>query len=507
MRGIFLGILSLLVPAAYPATGAPRVSSKSKTLVICDDTQEPPTLNPYQAFSEKIYILIQQVLEGLVRFGPDGEFEPCLAERWRRINPTTMRFFLRKGVIFHNGESLDAKAVKFSLEKYVDPQTHYLGIGFVGTISAVNIIDDHTVDVITHAPDGLLLNRLAGFVLIVPPDYYRAVGDNGFATHPIGTGPFQFDHWEKGHSIVMRSNRKYWMPGFPKVDRLVFDFMPTDDQVNKLLSGEVDILTSLPGTRTLDVQRNEKTYVIKKPSFYTMVGNFNLSRRPFSDRRVRQALNLGFNREDLVRYDLLGNGITIGTISLPGEFGHNDSVRPYPYDPREAKRLLAEAGYPNGLTLKVLLKVNADRVGKVLASQLEAIGVHLKITRYTEAEIPQYFQNDKQMEWDMMISDCPDPMNNAYFIRSIYLEPMSPFSFHSQPILGEKLAQLVGELDPKKQKSISEEIDRYIHDESLVLPTYQRIVTYGAKRGVHFTPYLLGMPYFFATSVEDANAK
>jgi peptide/nickel transport system substrate-binding protein len=483
---------------------APSFCLAEKVLSVCDDVNEPQSLNPYQVFSEKAHTLIQQMLEGLLRFKPDGRLEPCLAERWERVNDTTTRFFLRKGVVFHNGEPFDAQSVKFSIEKYVNPATRFLGAGFVETISSVNVVNDHVVDIVTRGPDGLLLNRLAAWVHIVPARYYAKVGDEGFAAHPVGTGPFQFESWERGRAVAMRANPKYWIPSLPNVDKLVFKFIPTQDQVASLLSGDVDILTMLPGTRTLEVQKNAGTRVIKRPAFYTVVGNFVLDRPPLSAKKVREALNIGLDRKALVRYDIFGNGIPIGTISLPGEFGHLESIEPYPYNPRKARQLLSEAGYPSGLALKALVKVNAERSARIIAKQWEQIGIKLQFKLFTDAEIPDYFRPEHERDWDMMISDCPDPMNHAFFIRSIYLDSHSPFSFYALPEVDQRLRRLVATIDPAAQRAVSEELDQHIHDEYLVLPTYQRLRTYGLRRGIDFMPYSSGMSYFYEATFSDA---
>jgi len=478
------------------------LAASAVTLNVCDDVDDPPSLNPYQVFSEKTHTLIQQMLEGLVRFDPQGKIEPALAERWERVDDKTLRFHLRRGVVFHNGESLDAATVKFSLEKYIAPETHYPGVGFVETISSVTVVDADTVDVVTNRPDGLLLNRLAFIGHIVPRRYYQRVGDRGFSEHPVGTGPFRFESWEKGDRIVFSANRSYWMKGYPRAEGLVFRFLPADRQVDELLAGRLDLLLNLPGTRTLDVQQSRNAFVLKSPTFYTVVGNFNLNHAPLANKRIREALNLAIDRRALVRYDLLGNGTPIGTISLPGEFGHDETLEPYPYDPARARRILKEEGYPEGFSLNVLLKVNARRAGQIIAEELRKIGVVLKMTPMTDAQI--FVLMKDRTPWDMLIADCPDPMLHAFFIRDVFLGGKSPFSLSSVPAVDERIDRLVGTLDVEAQRRVSMELDRYIRAEFLAVPTYQRIRTYGVRRGVVFAPYVSGEPFFFGTEPPHA---
>jgi peptide/nickel transport system substrate-binding protein len=513
----FLGMIQLnaliFAAAALVAAAAPIAASSSPdapprgavVLSVCDDAHDPMTLDPQKGFSEKVLIVLQQVFEGLVRFGPEGAIEPALATEWRRVSPTVIRFKLREGVVFQDGEAFDAESVRFSVARYLDPATRFPALGFIDSIARVDVIDAHTVDLVTKYPDGLLLNRLAAFIVMVPPRYYREKPEEFLRENPVGSGAFEFKSWTKGKEIAFAANRRYWKPGHPKIDGLVFKFIPFEKQVDALLSGDIDVLTALPGTRTLDVQRSTSAFVVKKPTFYTVAGTFNASRKPFSSKRVREALNLGIDRGALVRYDLLGNGRPIGTLSLPGEFGHNARLEPYPYDPVKARRILSEEGYPHGLTLNVLIKTNALRTGQILAEQLRRIGARMRLTGSTDAELFELFKDKDR--WDMAFGDCPDPMLHSFFIRSIFLAGSSPFTLSADAGIDARLAKLVTTLDPDAQRAISEELDAYIHSEYLAVPTFERVRTYGVRRGVVFTPYVSGTPYFDELALAGVNAR
>jgi peptide/nickel transport system substrate-binding protein len=488
-------VLAVLAAAAWGAAPA----APEKTLVVCDDVTDPMTLDPQKEFSEKNHTVIQQMFEGLVRFDASGEVRPALATSWTRRDDKTVRFHLRRGVSFQNGEPFDAESVKFSVKRYLDPATGFPALGFIDSLDRVDTVDAHTVDVVTKYPDGLLLNRLAGFLVMVPPKYYGEQPEAVLREKPVGSGPFRFKEWRTGTALVLEAYRGYWDPALPRLDRLVFRFVPADLQVTELLAGRIDLLTSLPGTRTLDVQKNPGTEVLKRPTYYTVAANFNTGRPPLSDPLVREALNLAVDRADLVRYDVFGNGSPVATLSLPGEFGHDETVAPYAHDPERARRLLREAGYPDGFTLKALLKLNAERTGRILAKQLSEVGVRLEFTVFKDSEMFEYFR-DKGL-WDLALYDCPDPMHHAFFIRSIFLAGGSPFSLAADAGIDERLGRLVTALEPEAQRSVSRELDRYIRERHLALPTYQRNRTYGLRRGVAFEPYVSGMPYFYETSL------
>jgi len=471
------------------------------TLRVCDDVAPPASLNPYQVFSEKGHTVLQQMLEGLVRFSTDGKFEPALAESWEQTSPVTMQFKLRKGVKFHNGEPFNAAAVKFSIERFLNPQ--YPGFGFVMTIKGVKVDDEHAVTIETQMPDGLLLNRLAAWIHIVPPAYFEKAGDAGFAAAPVGTGPFAFES-QSSTQLSMKANKEYWQPGSPKVDRLVFLFAKPEDQVKMLLSGEADLVTELPGTMTLEVTKNTGTKIAKQKAFWTVGATMNTGSGPLADVRVRRALNFAINREDLIRYDSKGNGSPLASLTMDGEEGHNPNLEPYAYDPEQAKKLLAEAGVQTPLVLKTLSRAQGQRTASILAAQLKKVGVQLDISEVSsDRDVIQKLQ-DPEAKWDMAIAGLPDPMCHSFFIQSILLFSQSPFSLQKNNAeFDGRLGQMMTELDPLKRRELGRELDAYVQEQALSLFTYQKIKTYGLSTKVSFKPYVSGMPFFFNTEVNE----
>jgi peptide/nickel transport system substrate-binding protein len=465
-------------------------------LVVCDDVADPATLDPQKEFVEKTHVIVQQIFDGLARFDSDGKIVPALAERWTWVDGTTLELHLRSGVLFHNGEACDSKAVKFSLERYLDPKTGYPAAGYLASISSVEAPNPLTVRIKTKFPDGLLMNSLAGLVLISPPRYIDEVGADRFAQHPVGTGPFRFVSWTKGKEIVLEANPHYWAAGLPKYKGLVFTFLPPDRQVDELLKGNVDIVTELPGTATLRVMKSGTARVIKKEGFYTVAGSVNISSSPLADVRVRRAINHAINREELIRYDLLGNGRPLATTTMPGEIGHDPGLTPYAYDRKKARALLRDAGYPDGLKLKVIIKYQTERTARIIAKQLERVGISLDIHKSPDSTLSRDIQSGS---WDFTIGGCPDPLSHSFFVQSIFLFSKSPFSIMRDSAYDDKLMSMVSTLDLAEQQRLGMELDRYLHAQALSIFTYQKIRTYGVSRSVDFIPSITGVPYFQAT--------
>jgi len=496
MRKHWLGLIvcaGLLAGTPVQAAGA---------LIVCDDETDPQTLDPQRQFSEKNHTLLQQIYDGLVRFDPQGQIKEALAVSWERVGPTRMRFHLRRGVIFHNGEPFNGEAVRFTIERYLDPQIGFPARTFLEHIEKVEVIDEHTVEIVTAWPDGLLLNRLAGFVLIVPPGHLREHGPGALERQPVGTGPFRFERWERGRAIHLSANRHYWMSGYPRIDGLVFRFAPAGEQVDLLLGGSVDLVTELPGTLTGLVQRSREARVLKQKTYWTVGGLLNnATGSPLADVRVRKALNMAVDREDLIRYDVRGNGTVLATLTMPGEGGHNPDLEPYPYEPAGARRLLEQAGVELPLRLRCHVRAQSERAAKIIASHLRRVGVELELHVFSDAQVVQSL-GDPAQRWDIGIAGVPDPMCHSFFVQSILLSSRSPFSLLRDPEFDARLAAMVSTLDAQERERLGRELDRYVHEQALSLFTYQKVKTYGVREGVTFTPYISGMPYFFDAAIE-----
>jgi peptide/nickel transport system substrate-binding protein len=474
------------------AFSRPATASSTDTLVVCDDVQDPLTLDPQKEFSEKSLTLLQQVYEGLVRFDAEGRIVPALAVSWERLGPLRMRFKLRRGVRFQDGEPFDARAVVYTMERYLDPAAHLPGRGFLGPIEKAEAVDPETVDVVTASPDGLLLNRLAWQFLIMAPDFVKNNGEQALESRSAGTGPFKLEGWERGRQIALVRNEDHWRKPLPLLKRLTFRFIPAERQVEALLKGEVDMLTELPGAASLRL-RDKGIRIIQRPTFYTYAATFNTSRPPLSDVRVRRALNLAIDRKELIRYDVRGSGERLATLTMPGEEGHDASLGPYRFDPDAARALLKEAGYLDGIRLKVNVKAQAARTFAIVKSMLERVGVKVDAVELSETDI---VGGKKVQDWDMGFAECPDPMFHAYFIQAIFLYSKSPYTLMKDAEYDRQLESAASTLDPIERATAFKILDRYVYDNALSLFTYQRLRTQGTAPGVDFTPSLSGMSYF-----------
>jgi peptide/nickel transport system substrate-binding protein len=332
------------------------------------------------------YTIFEALFDTLVKVNPtNGSVQPGLASSWRVVDPQTYLFVLRRGIRFHNGEEFDAESAKFTLEHLLRVRTWLVSrIPFVERIEAV---DRYTLRIRTSQPDVLLAAGL-GDIPMYPRQYYQQVGGQGFATSPVGTGPFKFERWDRGVRIVLQRNGEYWGKR-PQLGRIVFrPFVESATRLAALEAGEIDIAVNAPPD---DAQRlRARGFRVEwTPIGQSMLVQFKLPANlpadsPLRHVKVRQALNHAVDKEALVRSVMLGFGKVLdGQIVGADAFGYNPALRPYVFDLQRARQLLSEAGYPGGFTIRMETSqgryVKHREVSEALVGQLAQVGVRVQM--------------------------------------------------------------------------------------------------------------------------------
>lgn len=326
--------------------------------------------------------LMGHIFDPLVDFrGATFQQTALVAERWENPEPTTWRFHIRKGVKFHDGKDLTATDVKFSFDTAmaspnVKPK--------VSNITEVKILDPYTVEMKTTGPAPSLLANIA-YVFIVPMADYQARGADAFGLKPIGSGPYRVESWSKGQRTVLTAFDGYW-GGKKSPARIVLRPIPEGStRLAELLTGGVDLIQDLPVENVGQVRDTKDLVVLQAKGIRAIPFPFNSrADTPLKDKRVRQAINLGIDRETIVRDVLQGFGeVRTGPFG-PGQFGYNaEAAKVLAYNPEKAKALLKEAGHPNGIDVTWNLCrgcwLKDTEVVEAAANQLKAVGVRVKI--------------------------------------------------------------------------------------------------------------------------------
>jgi peptide/nickel transport system substrate-binding protein len=385
MKWARTSILAAVVMLAMAEVVSPVIgpSQAAGGTVTVAQGAEPATLDPFQEISRTGYNVTLHIYDPLFMRNPAGKIVPMLATGYRIVNPTTWEFSLRKGVKFHDGEVFDASAVKFTIERALlkDSPSNYL----VDGVKNVRVVDPYAVQVTTAEPLPLLLPRLM-LLGIAPPGYYQARGASYVATHPIGTGPYRFQSWVKDDRVTLTVNREYW-GGAPAIETLVFRLIPDPTaRVAAFRTGEADIITDFAPDLVSSVSGDPRLKVEVTTGTRSINIMLDTGTGPLRDKRVRQALNYAVDKDAIVKNILGGFGTVESTLVPAAYLGFNSRLRPYPYDPAQAKALLSEAGYPNGFPIVFQSprgRYLADaQVSQAVVGYLKAVGVNADLRYY-----------------------------------------------------------------------------------------------------------------------------
>jgi len=385
--------LALLTLILALGVAAPAVAQLAGTLVV-GLVAEPVNLDPAQVTDLNSNRVGRRIAETLVTFPEEStQIVPGLAESWV-VSKDGLRyaFKLRKGVSFHDGTPLDAEAVKFSIDRQINPEHPFNKLGkypfanfFFGNIKAVEVVDPLTVEFVLKEPRASFLAVLtAGAASIVSPTAVRKYGQD-YALTPVGTGPFKYASWDRGQRVVLEKNPSYWR--FPlKLDRIIYRPIVEDQaRLTELLTGALDLIVGTPPDYVGQLEANPKVTLLKQVGAHVWYLGINNQKKPYDDKRVRQALNYAVNKDAIVRDVLKGTGsLSVGPV-LPKTWGADGGLKPYPYDPERAKKLLAEAGYPGGFTTTLWVPESGSgmqspvAMSTVIQSNLKAVGVNVSL--------------------------------------------------------------------------------------------------------------------------------
>jgi len=347
-------------------------------------------LDPHVASSYSSYQILNNVLEGLTTYDDSLNLQPGLAESWEQSEDgLTWTFHLREGVMFSNGREMTAEDVKWSFERLIDPETGAGNAGRVGPPETViEAVDDYTVTITHPEPFGIFPQSI-GFDKSTGIVASESLEDDGTISVPIGTGPFAITDVQGTTQLTLTKNENYWQEGLPYLDEIIIEPIP-DDTVREtaLKGGEVDWILTIAPQNFETLQEDPDVVVDTAPQLsYDYIG-INLTREPFDDIRVRKAIALAIDREQLCEAGYFGLCVAVQGPTGPGSPWY-DEYAPYGQDVQAAKDLLTEAGYPDGFEMELLPNSQVGetvRAAQVLQQQLAAIGIVASINAPEWAE-------------------------------------------------------------------------------------------------------------------------
>jgi peptide/nickel transport system substrate-binding protein len=430
-----------------------------------DPAETPGIITPF--------MIMYALHDAMVKPMPDRPVAPSLAESWK-TSPDGLvhEFTLRKGVKFHTGDPVTAEDVKFSFERYRGAAARTLK----ERVAAVEVPDPSRVRFRLKSawPDFLLYySSASGAGWIVPKKYLEKVGDEGFKKAPVGAGPYRFVSFTPGVELVMEAFDGYWRKT-PAVKRLVFKVIPDEStRLAALKRGEVDVVYSIRGELAEELQRTPgltlKPTVINGTQWVSMLDQWD-PKSPWHDRRVRLAANLAIDRKAINQAITLGHS-RISWSMIPSTFEFFWQPPAYTYDPARAKRLLAEAGYPNGFDAgEYFCDVSYANVQEAVMNYLQPVGIR---TTLRPLERAAFWKGYAEKKYRNLAYTASGAFGNAATRLETFAVGGGAYVHGSYPDIDGLFREQAAETDQKKREALLHKIQQLVHEKAMVIPIWQ----------------------------------
>ena len=361
---------------AFPAS----VLSASSEITIALDSP-PRTMNPHGSDADSNLSIMSNFFDGLLQL-KNGEFQPALALKYDHPDLLTWKFYLRKGVKFHNGNSFTAQDVKYTFERLKDPEvSEFINTG--KTIKSITIIDDYTLEFKTEKPIPWFANNLHQ-IFIMDMESTKTRDNGAVGTMPIGTGAYKLKEWIRGSYLKLEANADYW-EGAPSIKSV--ELRPITESSTRfaaLVSGHADLVSGVPVELYKKIIDNPKLKIITRPArraIFLALGN--KAGTPTADIRVRKAIYMAINEDEIIEKIMRGHAAPAAQIVDQPTIGYNADLKRLAYNPDKAKALLKEAGYENGFEITLAgpndRYVQDEKIAEAIVKYLAKIGIKAKL--------------------------------------------------------------------------------------------------------------------------------
>ncbi len=471
----------------------------------------PPTLDPAFTTDTTSGKVIGNIFNGLVEFNEDLEIVPALAEDWKVSDDAlTWTFNLREGVEFHNGDEFNVEDVIYSFTRLLNPKTQsprgWLLEDVIGAkefmdgkaekVEGFKALDDYTLEITLKRPFTPFLSVLAmNNTKIVSQKAVEKYGKD-FAQNPVGTGPFKFAEWKHDNKIILDNNENYYVEGRPYLDKINFRIISEGTSAfPEYEQGNIyQIDSDIPDGQMQRVISPDSEFAdefIKVTRLGTYYFGFNVQKEPFNNKKVRQAVNYAINKEIIA--NVIKNGLVdpANGILPPGMPGYNPDIEGYKYDIEKAKKLLAEAGYENGVPGTYELSYNTGKAHQSIAEAIQAslkkLGINVELVNmdwgtYIQ-KVDQGNTNMFRMAW---LSDYPDADNFLYgLFHSKNAGAGGNYSFYKNPKI-DKMLEKAREMKPGQERiALYQDIEKKLVDDAVWAPVYYYTTPVLVKPFVH----------------------
>ena len=501
----FVFVLALISVGEAGAQGSPE----GQLTIAFDASIAPTFLDPAETSGIATpFAFLYAMHDALIKPLPGNNMAPCLAESWQESpDGLVVEFKLREGLKFHNGDPFTAEDVKFSFHRYRGTSARQLH----ERVKAVEVVDPHRVRFVLHAPWPDFLAFYAtpatGAAWIVPRKYIEKVGEDGFKRQPVGLGPYRFVRMSPGVELVLEANEQYWRKK-PSVKRIVFKGVPDrTTRLAMLKAGDADIGYLMVGVEGATIKADPKLRLVRViPSavwWLEFPEQWN-PKSPWRDRRVRLAANLAVDKHAINDAERLGFSRLTGSI-IPSVMEFALKIEPFGYDPTHAKRLLADAGYPNGFDAGDLTPLPPfTTMGEAVANDLAAVGIRSRVRIMERATYMEAWRAKKLQGVLVTVSAAP---GNAASRLEAFVVSTGPYAYGGYPDIDDLFRQQAQERDRKKREAMLHEIQRLMHERVMHGPIFEPATLHGVGPRVEEPAVGLNPLLYFTAPYEDIRLK
>jgi peptide/nickel transport system substrate-binding protein len=473
-RILIVGVLGALI-LSLASVGQAQTKEDTLVYVLTSDVDN---WDPPNSVQRHVIILGYNVFNHLAeRDLKTMKVIPSLATSWKALDDTTWEVALRKGVKFHDGSPFTARDVKATFDRVLDPTKKLTARGNHAKIKSVEIVDDHTVRFKTDGPYPLFVERLTAQV-IQSEKVIREKGHDWMQEHPIGTGPYKLVKWVRKQEHLLVRNDDYWGPK-PEFKYVRVRIIPEKaTEIAELISGGVDIIKAVPPDQMDVINKSGAARTASAPILRTAFLQLDQSGRsgknPFQDVRVRRAANLAVDADAIIKHVLNGLGDRVATAVNPMAFGFDAGIKPFKQDLAQAKKLLADAGYPGGVDVRFLtaaptVEPGVTQTNEAIVADLAKAGIRAT-QRYigeSVAFISQVKENKAgpmfQWSWGYYsIFDADAILHDVFKCGETY-------SYYCNKALDDLIHAGRATLEPKKRAEIYAKAQRLLHDDAAYL--------------------------------------
>ncbi|HIP61709.1 MAG TPA: ABC transporter substrate-binding protein [Sulfurovum sp.] len=466
------------------------------------------SMDPYAHNETATNSILSNLFDALISFDKDINTHPGLAVSWTNPEPTVWLMKLREGVKFHNGNKFNADDVVFSFDRI----KNWDKSGFKGKVSAivsVDKVDEYTVKFVTAKPFPVFLRKLT-YVQILDKESLEGKTDQWIGLNPIGTGPYKLTSWSKGDQIKMDANADYWR-GAAKFDKVIFRPLTNNaTRVAAILSNEVHIINRVPVVDVDRVKKNEKLNFFVQPGLRLIYLQMDQDRdstqwikshngkNPFKDIRVRRALYYGINEDAIIKYVMKSFAKPAAQLSPSAVFGHDESIKRVAFDPKKAKELLAEAGYPDGFEVQLDAPnnryINDSQIAQAVASSLAKIGIKVTVNATPKST---FFKAVRQRELSFFLIGWASSDGDASSVLDGVghsTDNDKGYGRYNKGGFGnakadELIEKSAGMMDPAERLKALQEAQRIIMvEEQGFIPLHYQVDIYASSKNIKFTP-------------------